>query len=323
VTSLQHSPGAADESAGESFETPASARSLDNVSPELALVDQALGDRERSSLPQTDDTLGRLELLVRAHRIAVARDQPVSTRARRSSHDALDGHVTRNDVADGAPAARASAEDGAKDARGIEQPRVRRRRFRVASRVVFIAAVAAGAATVGSWLLASTRDGSSQADDMRTAALAGSARPSTSSDIATLGKPSRPPVRKGAGSPLQRHESKTRKSTAKPRTRATTRRPDTRRVRSSAAPAGKLESSGRLLAWPPTPRATGYRVELYRGPTRVFSANARTSRVLIPLASTSGSPRRGLTHGEYRCYVWAVVNGRLTRDVVLQAKVVL
>jgi hypothetical protein len=321
VTSLQHSPGA-DESAGESFEMPASARSLDNVSPELALVDQALGDRERSSLPQSDDTLGRLELLVRAHRIAVARDQPVSTRARRPSPDALDGHVTRNDVADGAAAARASAEHGAKNARSLEQPRVRRRRLRIVSRVVFVAAVAAGAAAVGSWLLAPTRDGSSQANDTRTG-LAGSARPSTSRDIATLGKPSRPPVRKGAGSSLQRHESKTRKSTAKPRTRATTRRPDKTRVRSSAAPAGKLESSGRLLAWPPTPRATGYRVELYRGPTRVFSANALTSRVLIPLASTSASPRRGLTHGEYRCYVWAVVNGRLTRDVVLQAKVVL
>src|SRR5436309_1007429 len=50
-------------------------RSKDGLSPELALVDPSLGAHARSSLPQSDDTLARLELLVRAHRITVSRAQ--------------------------------------------------------------------------------------------------------------------------------------------------------------------------------------------------------------------------------------------------------
>jgi hypothetical protein len=45
----------------------------DHLSPELALVDAELADDARSALPQGEDTLARLELLVRAHRIVVSR----------------------------------------------------------------------------------------------------------------------------------------------------------------------------------------------------------------------------------------------------------
>jgi hypothetical protein len=51
----------------------------DGVSPELALVDPQLADVARSRLPQ-EDTLARIELLVRAHRIADARP-PAQTEA--------------------------------------------------------------------------------------------------------------------------------------------------------------------------------------------------------------------------------------------------
>jgi hypothetical protein len=49
------------------------------ISPELALVDPGLGEDARSSLPHSDDTLARLELLVRAHRIAASREQAIVT----------------------------------------------------------------------------------------------------------------------------------------------------------------------------------------------------------------------------------------------------
>jgi hypothetical protein len=45
----------------------------DDVSPELALVDPAVAEHARSELPRADDTLARIELLVRARRIAASR----------------------------------------------------------------------------------------------------------------------------------------------------------------------------------------------------------------------------------------------------------
>jgi hypothetical protein len=48
--------------------------SPDAITPELALVDERLSERVRAALPRSDDTLARIELLVRAHRIVAARD---------------------------------------------------------------------------------------------------------------------------------------------------------------------------------------------------------------------------------------------------------
>jgi len=53
-------------------------RSRDVVSPELALVDHALAESARATLPKPDDTLARVELLVRASRISAAREQPAT-----------------------------------------------------------------------------------------------------------------------------------------------------------------------------------------------------------------------------------------------------
>jgi hypothetical protein len=50
-------------------------RSTD-LSPELALVDSVLAEDARSRLPQGSDTLARLELLVRAQRLAASRGAP-------------------------------------------------------------------------------------------------------------------------------------------------------------------------------------------------------------------------------------------------------
>src|SRR5690242_15861240 len=55
-------------------------RILDRVTPELALVDPDLGEWVRSSLPGSDDTISRLELLVRAHRISASRERETVVR---------------------------------------------------------------------------------------------------------------------------------------------------------------------------------------------------------------------------------------------------
>jgi hypothetical protein len=59
---------------------PSTSLNPERVSPELALVDPHLAHDARSALPQ-EDTLARIELLVRAHRIA-------DSRAGSSKHDA-------------------------------------------------------------------------------------------------------------------------------------------------------------------------------------------------------------------------------------------
>jgi hypothetical protein len=43
------------------------------LTPELALVDHELREEARAMLPASDDTLARVELLVRAHRITASR----------------------------------------------------------------------------------------------------------------------------------------------------------------------------------------------------------------------------------------------------------
>lgn len=48
------------------------------ITPELALVDPALADHARSWLPQPDDTLERIERIVRANRIAASRTRQMA-----------------------------------------------------------------------------------------------------------------------------------------------------------------------------------------------------------------------------------------------------
>jgi hypothetical protein len=90
---------------------PSTSLNPERVSPELALVDPQLADVARSVLPH-EDTLGRIELLVRAHRIADSRAAgssvqqarpPAAVSARRRSRH------RRSAVAAGAAAATAVA----------------------------------------------------------------------------------------------------------------------------------------------------------------------------------------------------------------------
>ena len=82
-------------------------------------------------------------------------------------------------------------------------------------------------------------------------------------------------------------------------------------------------TGGRLVVWPKDPRATGYRVELFRNGSSVFSADTRGNRVRIPrVVSLGGAPHR-LDAGAYQAYVWAAIAGAWSTKPVYQAKLVL
>lgn len=76
------------------------------------------------------------------------------------------------------------------------------------------------------------------------------------------------------------------------------------------------------FAWAPSPGVSGYRVELFRGPDKVFSAGSTAAAITIPKSWTFDGRRQRLEPGEYRWYVWPVVSGRRSGDAIVQAKLV-
>lgn len=78
----------------------------------------------------------------------------------------------------------------------------------------------------------------------------------------------------------------------------------------------------RRFAWPPVAGATGYHVELFKGPALAFRDETTKPEILIPRRWRFDGRLRRLEPGEYRWYVWAVVNGRRTASAIVQAKLV-
>ena len=75
--------------------------------------------------------------------------------------------------------------------------------------------------------------------------------------------------------------------------------------------------SVRKFAWAPAPGASGYHVEFFRGPDRVFATDTSRPSVTVPARWTSGGRTLSLRAGAYGWYVWPVVDGlRQSRAVV-------
>jgi hypothetical protein len=79
-------------------------------------------------------------------------------------------------------------------------------------------------------------------------------------------------------------------------------------------------NKGRRFAWAPAPNASGYRVELFRGPTRVFARSTKKPEVTVPTSWTLNGEKRSLDPGEYRWYVWPVYAGRTGATAIVQTK---
>ena len=100
------------------------------------------------------------------------------------------------------------------------------------------------------------------------------------------------------------------------------------RVNESAAPTrSPRRSTGaatatRRFAWPPVAGATGYHVELFKGPALIFRDETKKPAIVIPRRWRFNGRRRSLEPGAYRWYVWPRVGGQRQAKATVQARLV-
>jgi hypothetical protein len=88
------------------------------------------------------------------------------------------------------------------------------------------------------------------------------------------------------------------------------------------APAGGVPTS-RRFAWAPRAGASGYHVELFKGPVLVFRADSPKPEIVIPKRWRLNGRVHTLVPGSYRWYVWPRVAGRRQARAIVQAKLIL
>ena len=253
------------------------------VSPELALVDPALGEHARAWLPSPEDTLDRIERIVRARRLAASRA------------------ALRTDV-------RALPTREAPTPYGSPAPRTRTARTAVGQRRPALVAGGVAAAILVAALLVGVRV------DVR-------GTPAGADTTTISAAPVEPPVPVRQPTPRRKKpktqsNSGTSKTPQKAPSSGRSKTPQTAPTRQTnpAAP--------RRFAWAPVEGASGYHVEFFRGSARVFSADTRGPDVSLPRAWKLGGERRTLVPGEYRWYVWPIVAGRRSSKATIQAQLV-
>jgi hypothetical protein len=77
----------------------------------------------------------------------------------------------------------------------------------------------------------------------------------------------------------------------------------------------------RRFAWAPTPGASAYHVEFFRGPARVFVKETTDPFLTVPAKWTVRGGKRSLSPGTYRWYVWPIVESQRLSQAVVQATV--
>jgi hypothetical protein len=96
---------------------------------------------------------------------------------------------------------------------------------------------------------------------------------------------------------------------------APAKKPSGRRAKTPAT----SRPAARPFAWAPSPGASGYHVELYRGAERVFAADTKKPAIEVPANWSFAGRSRSLSPGEYRWYVWPVVGGKRSETATVQA----
>lgn len=174
-------------------------------------------------------------------------------------------------------------------------------------------AVALGMALVGVALLAEV---AGNPNDARRASL--SLRPEQGAAVGKqTGRPSRSPV-----------ETRRRPvaTTAPPSTRTHSSAPPSHPAvhhRARTAPPPRTAPTSRKFAWAPVQGASGYLVEIFRGPARVYRATAASAQIVVPASWTLDGKRYSLRPGLYRWYVWPEARGRPGRVATVQARLVI
>ena len=91
---------------------------------------------------------------------------------------------------------------------------------------------------------------------------------------------------------------------------------------SSRRPSERQAPQPRRFAWAPAGNASGYHVELFRGPLRIFASDTSQPQITVPAHWSLAGRRDSLIPGEYRWYVWATISGRRKSSAVVQARLV-
>jgi hypothetical protein len=93
----------------------------------------------------------------------------------------------------------------------------------------------------------------------------------------------------------------------------------------SAPPAAATASpnvpaaASRDFVWAPTAGASGYHVELYRGDARVFASDTKRAHVEVPATWKHDGRKQRLVPGEYRWFVWPIVDGKRAATATVQS----
>ncbi len=88
------------------------------------------------------------------------------------------------------------------------------------------------------------------------------------------------------------------------------------------SPSTGAAAGARRFAWPPAVGATGYHVELFKGSALVFRSETKKPEILIRSRWRFGGRLRTLEAGEYRWYVWPLVDGQRAAKAIVQAELV-
>ncbi len=102
-------------------------------------------------------------------------------------------------------------------------------------------------------------------------------------------------------------------------------RPSKPRSRDSQRPVSQAPSAAtvRRFAWAPADGASGYRFELFRGSSMIFTAETSRPELLLPASWRIAGERQTLRGGEYRWYVWPLVAGARSPAAIVQASLVI
>ena len=110
-------------------------------------------------------------------------------------------------------------------------------------------------------------------------------------------------------------------TTATARASGRVKRPSTN-VGRPRRPSKGTQVPSRRFAWAPSPGASGYHVELFRGSALIFRAETKRPEVVIRRRWRLNGRDRRLEPGAYRWYVWPIGDGRRKAKAIVQAKVV-
>jgi hypothetical protein len=88
---------------------------------------------------------------------------------------------------------------------------------------------------------------------------------------------------------------------------------------SSINPSAQGSPAGQRFAWAPVTGADGYSVEIFSASVRVFASTTTRPELQLPERWRHDGRLRRLVPGEYRWYVWPLVNGRRGTQAVVQA----